>query len=241
MAFINVAFYSFVAGLSTIAGVYLVRRFGKWTRKNARYLISLAVGVLMGNAFFHLIPESQKLTNNWSYYVIVGFFVLFLVEHFMIFHACQEEECDIHTLGAVGTLGIGFHSLVDGLVIGIGFATSFFLGVLNSLAVIFHEVPEGAFTYTLLIYDKVPERRTLFYSWLVALATPFGAITSFLLIRTTSESSLGVLLALAAGTFIYIGASDLIPQAHRRPNPIHAVLVLAGIGLVLLLGTFLEV
>ena len=198
MAFIEVFAYSFVAGLSTIAGVYLVRRFGTWTRRNARYLISLAVGVLIGNAFLHLIPESQKLTKNWSYYVITGFFVLFLIEHFMIFHACQEEECDIHTLGAVGTLGIGFHSLVDGLVIGVGFATSSVLGVLNSLAVIFHEVPEGVFTYTLLIYDKVPEKRTLFYSWLVALATPFGAITSFLLIRASSESSLGILLALAA-------------------------------------------
>lgn len=240
MAYVNVITYSLIAGLSTIAGVYLVRRFGEWTRKNSRYLISLAVGVLLGNAFFHLLPEAQELTANWSYYAVGGMFFLFLVEHFMIFHACQEEDCDRHTLGTVGAVGVGLHSLVDGIVIGVGFSTSFTLGILASLAVIFHEVPEGIFTYTLLTYDELPEKKTLFYSWLVALATPVGALAAFAFINASTQALLGALLAIAAGTFIYIGASDLIPQAHRRPNPIHALLILGGIAFVMVLGSILS-
>lgn len=239
MLLANVIAYSFIAGLSTIAGVYLVRVFGEWTSRNSRYLISLAVGALLGNAFFFLLPEAQELTPSWSFYVIAGLLFLFVVEHFMIFHACQEEECDIHTLGTIGALGVGLHSLVDGIVIGVGFGTSISLGIVASLAVIFHEVPEGIFTYTLLVYDKVPEKKTLLYSWLVALATPFGAVAAFLFISTTPPSYLGGLLALAAGTFIYIGASDLIPQAHRRPNPVHALLILGGVVFVFLLGSAL--
>lgn len=113
--------------------------------------------------------------------------------------------------------------------------------MLTSLAVIAHELPEGVFTYTLLIADKVPELQSLAYSWIVALATPFGAIVTYLVLRNLSPSSLGIMLAAAGGTFIYIGAADLFPQVHRKPNLLNALLVLVGISFVLVLGRFLEV
>ena len=235
----NTLLYSFVAGLSTVAGVYIVKRFGEWTKHNALYLISFAVGVLFANAVFELIPQAQKLNAAWGYYVLAGIMLLFIIEHYMVLHACQEEECDIHELGYVGTIGIGFHSLIDGVVIGVGFAADFSLGVLASFAVIFHEIPEGMFTYSLLKYDNFPERKNLIYSWMVALATPVGAIVSYLALTSLPQTALGALLGIAAGTFVYIAAADLVPQAHRHPDFKHAGLIVAGIAFTIFMANIL--
>ena len=236
----NILLYSFIAGLSTILGVYLVRRFETWTKKNSLFLISFAIGVILANAFFHLLPESIKLNQNCLYFTLLGIFSLYIFEHFITIHACSEEKCEVHTLGLTSALGIGFHSLIDGIIIAIGFKADFALGILTSLAVIFHELPEGVFTYTLLIHDQVPQIKSLIYSWLVALATPFGAILTYFLIRNISENSLGIPLAFAGGTFIYIGSSDLIPETHRKSNIINVFLVGLGILFVIFLGRFLE-
>lgn len=241
MNFFNVALYSFIAGLSTIVGAQLVHKYGEWTKRNSLYLISFAVGVLIANAFLHLLPEAMELSPKYALIAVVsGIMMLFLVEHFITLHVCREETCDIHTVGYTGAIGIGIHSLIDGVVIGIGFEASFALGVLTSLAVIMHEVPEGVFSYTLLRYDEIPERKALIYTWIVALATPFGAITTFLLIRNVSANLLGVLLGIAAGSFVYVGSSDLMPHAHKKPNIINAVLVFLGIFFVVIISRLLE-
>lgn len=240
MNFFNVLIYSLFAGLSTIVGATLVKRYSEWTKKHSLKLLSFAVGVLITNAFLHLLPESQELTQYSAIAVIAGVMLLFLTEHFILLHTCGEEECNIHTVGYTGTIGIGLHSLIDGIVIGIGFEVSFTLGVLTSLAVIVHEFPEGIFTYTMLIHDNISQKRAFLYSWLVALATPFGAIITFLLLKNVSENILGILLALAAGSFVYVGASDLIPQAHKKPNIVNVMLVFAGIVFVVFVGSLLE-
>ncbi|MFZ3063147.1 MAG: ZIP family metal transporter [Actinomycetota bacterium] len=238
LGFFNVLLYSFIAGMSTVAGVYLVKYFGVWTRRNSLNLISFAGGVLLATAFFELFPEALDLNRNWFYAAVIGVTALFLIEHFMVVHACHEDVCDVHTMGVVGALGIGIHSLIDGIVIGIGFEASFALGVVTSMAVIVHELPEGVFTYTLLIADEVSERKSLIYSWIVALATPFGAVMTYLILRGLSPGVLGIMLALAGGTFIYVGAADLLPQVHRKPNALNAFLVIVGILFVLIVGRF---
>jgi ZIP family zinc transporter/zinc and cadmium transporter len=126
--------------------------------------------------------------------------------------------------------------LVDGITIGIAFQVGYAMGLMAALAVIFHETAEGIFTYTLLIHDNVSKDRSLFYSWLVALATPVGAILTYFLTRNISDFSLGALLAIAAGSFIYIGASDLVPATHKRQAFLNALLVLLGVGFILLMG-----
>lgn len=240
MDFFYVFFYSFVAGLSTVAGVYLVKRFTNWTTNNSYKLLSFAVGVLIANSFLHLLPESQELNPDFAMISVVGgLMLLFLIEHFISIHACDQEQCDVHSVSYTGTIGIGIHSLIDGVIIGVGFEVSFAIGVLTALAVVMHELPEGIFTYTLLIHDHVSEKTALLYSWLVALATPFGAMVAFFLLKQAEENVLGVLLGLAAGSFLYVGASDLIPQAHRKPDVLNITLVFAGILFVVLVGQLL--
>lgn len=236
---INVIIYSFIAGLSTIFGVYLVRRFENWTKRNTIFLLSFAIGVLLANAFFQLLPEAIEKNPTWFYWALGSIFFLFLVEHLIIIHSCREEEYHAHALGTTSFLGIAFHSLIDGIIIGVGFGVSFAVGLITSLAVILHETAEGVFIYTLLMHDKAFRSKALFYAWIVALATPFGAIITFFFIQGISPFVLGWLLAAAAGSFIYIGASDLVPEIHKKYNFLNILLVLLGIIFVVVIGQFL--
>lgn len=233
---LNITIYSFIAGLSTIVGVYLVRYFKNWTKRNSVYLISFAVGVLLSAAFLELLPEAIGLNAQWPFWALGTVIVLYLIEHTMIIHSCREEECEVHNMGVMSLLGIGFHSLIDGITIGIAFQVGYAVGLMAAMAVIFHETAEGIFTYTLLIHDNISKSKSLFYSWLVALATPIGAVLTFFLTKNISGSSLGILLAIAAGSFIYIGASDLVPATHKRQAFLNALLVLIGVGFILLMG-----
>lgn len=234
--FLNITIYSFIAGLSTIAGVYLVRHFENWTKRNSIYLISFAVGVILATAFLELLPEAINSALNWPLWILGTLIIFYLLEHSIIIHSCREGECDAHSLGITSLLGIGLHSLIDGITIGIAFQIGYAVGLIASLAVIFHEVAEGIFTYTLLIHDNISKSKSLIYSWLVALATPVGAIVAYFLTRGISNSSLGILLAIATGSFIYIGASDLVPATHKKQAFLNVLLVLAGVGFVVLMG-----
>lgn len=241
MPIFNVFVYSFIAGLSTLFGVWLVRRYNTWTKNNIIYLLSFAVGVLFANAFLHLLPESITLQTNWPYWTFAGILILFLIEHFITIHACAEpEECETHHFGIVSVIGIGLHSLIDGIIIAVGFEVSPLLGFLSAAAVIAHEIPEGVFTYSLLQHSNVPEKQNIQLSWIVALATPFGAVITILLLKNLPESVLGIMLALAAGSFIYIGASDLTPELHKKSNILNIILLFLGIFFVITVSNMIK-
>jgi zinc and cadmium transporter len=231
----GVLIFSLVVGLSTMGGVYLVKLFGDWTKRNSLYMISLAGGVLVATAFLELLPEAAAKSSAWAAAALLGVVALFIIEHFMAIHECQDEECDIHSIGTISALGIGIHSFIDGVVIGTGFQASLSLGIITALAVVVHELPEGAFTYGLLIGNGQPERKSLLIGWAVALATPVGTVLTYLALRGLGPGVLGAMLGLAGGTFVYVGAADLLPQLHRRPNFRALVVMLAGVGFVILL------
>jgi zinc transporter ZupT len=193
----------------------------------------------MATAFLDILPEAHELSANWAFFALAAFLALYLVEFGLNIHFHEGHSHDLHAhqaaAGRISAFAIAIHSLMDGFTIGVGFGAGFALGVITSFAVIFHELPEGVFTYTLLMRDRVEERRATIYSWLVALATPFGAMITYLFVRNASEAVLGNLLAVAGGMFIYIGAADLVPETHRRSRLGNAALVMLGVGLVLVL------
>lgn len=234
----GVLLFSLIVGMSTIGGVYLVKYFGDWTKRNSLYFISFAGGVLVATAFLELLPEAAEKTGAWTFAALGGVVALFVVEHFMAIHECQDEKCDIHNIGTISALGIGIHSFADGVVIGTGFQASFSVGLLAALAVVVHELPEGAFTYGLLIANGQPERKSLFISWAVALATPVGTVLTYLALQGLGPGILGIMLAVSGGTFVYVGTADLLPQIHRRPNFRALAIMLSGVVFVVILGYY---
>jgi zinc and cadmium transporter len=235
MSVTAVLIFSLIVGMSTMGGVYLVRFAKNWTKRNSLLMISFAGGVLVATALLEVLPEAAVKSVSWPYAALAGVVVLFIIEHFMAIHECQEETCDIHNIGTVSALGIGIHSFIDGVVIGTGFQAGAAVGIITALAVIVHELPEGAFTYSLLIANGQPERKSMFIGWAVALATPIGTVLTFLLLQGVGAAVVGGMLAFSAGTFLYVGSADLLPQVHTRPNLGLLAAMLAGVAFVILM------
>jgi ZIP family zinc transporter/zinc and cadmium transporter len=235
----SVIAYGSIAGLATILGMLLVLYKHKFAIKYSIYFVSFAVGILLGVTFFNLIPESIELYSQALIYVLVGFIVFYLLENLVVIHSCKEEDCEKHRISIMSVIGLGFHSLIDGIAIGVGFGISKEVGIVTGLGVTFHEFPEGIITLSLLFDSKIKRIKSIVYTVIVAIATPIGAIASFFLIKELSGNVLGLLIALAAGSFLYIAASDLIPETHKRFNKFNAVIVLIGIIFIYLITNLL--
>jgi len=240
---ITVLFYGCLAGIATLLGIYLMRKKQEWAIKRSHYVNSFAAGLILAIAFFHLIPEAVELSEIAAPVIFLGFFLFYMMENFLVIHSGSElhyhpsDPCLSHTSSVTGVMafsGLVLHSLIDGIVIFVGFKTSPELGLLAAFAVISHEVPEGITSFA-LINETMPEKASLL-SAIVAIATPIGTLFSLLFIGGIDEETIGVLLALAAGTFIYVAASDLIPQTHGTQNMRTMAAFLVGATIILLLS-----
>ena len=229
----NVLFYSSIAGLSTILGIILVLLNEKLVLKHSHYVNSFAAGLILGIAFFHLFPESLELSENAVLFILMGFLLFYLLESVMVIHSgseihFKEKSNPHHTKGMVMFSGLFFHSLIDGIIIGVGFEVDPKVGLLTSLGVIVHELPEGVTSFALLI-NTIKRKTTLKLSIAVALATPIGALISVTFVGGLSRAMVGLLLAMAGGSFLYIGASDLIPETHEKKGFQNAGFLLLGV------------
>jgi zinc and cadmium transporter len=229
----NIIAYSTIAGLSTLLGIALVIVNEERVIRYSHYVNSFAAGLILGVAFFHLFPESLDLSENALLYIFLGFLVFYLLENLMVLHSGSEIHFEgkrnpQHTKGMVMFSGLFFHSLLDGIIIGVGFEIDPKVGLLTSLGIILHEVPEGVTSFSLLM-ASITRNTALKMSIAVAFATPLGALISLAFIGALSESTVGLLLAMAGGSFLYIGASDLIPETHEEKGVANAGFLLLGI------------
>ena len=201
-----------------------------------RYLIGFASGVMISTAFFEILPEVEELTFENSLFLGLGFFALYALEKSILIHACGESECEIHnSIGWVSLIGIGAESLVDGLAIAVGFAESPLLGITIAVAVALHEIPRG-FSTTVIMKNSNYSRRSVFGALAVdSLLTPLGALVGLFF----PAGLFGPIIAFTAGTFIYVGASDLLPDAHRKFNTKVITSVLSGAMIIPLVVFFL--
>lgn len=244
----NATIYGGLAGLATLIGIYLVLMKEAWVRRGSIYLISFASGALLSAALLDILPESLELNSSASLYVLLSFVAFYILEQNLVLHAGHEDlECNedekrhrLHSLGVISFLGIGFHSLLDGVIIGAGFLESTRIGLIAAIGVISHELPEGLSIMSLLFHAGFSRNRGLIYSIIVALATPVGAVASSLLLRGIEPNLLGALLGAAAGSFLYIAASDLIPQTREHRSPYIIPLVVGGMFTLFALGLVLK-
>lgn len=229
--FLNILIFGSLAGLATFVGIFLVVKKEKWVRNNLIYLLSFSAGILLSFSLLHLLPEAVELNTSGYLWAVFSFFSFYGIEHSLSIHQChKEKECSTHeTFSLVSWMGLLLHSLIDGIVIGAGFEVSTTLGLLSTLAVLLHELPEGISTMSVMLYGGYTTKEaTLKSSW-VAIATPIGAIATYFLVRNIGEQFLGVLLAIAAGSFLYVAASDLIPEIHKKSKWGNILLTLIGV------------
>lgn len=241
-------FYS----LGSVAIVSLISFVGIFTlfirtdvlRKHIFLLVSLAVGALLGDAFINLIPEAFRTIANpvWiSIAVIAGILVFFVIEKFLHWHhhAVGDESCGtVHSAGRIILLSDGIHNFIDGLIIGGSYLVSAEIGIATTIAVISHEIPQEIGDFGVLLYSGYGKAKALLFNFLSALSSVAGAVVA-LAIAGVSEILVIWLIPIAAGGFIYIALSDLIPELHKtdgaKKSFLQLVAVIAGVGTILLL------
>ncbi len=202
-------------------------------------LVGFAAGALIGGAFLHLLPEAVENSTNLKVFLALsfGFFLFFLLEK-LIWRHCHKESCEVHPFAYINLIGDSLHNFIDGLVIAASFLNSIELGTVTSLAVAFHEVPQEIGDFGVLVYGGLKKSRALVLNFVTALTAVLGGIIGYYLSSHIGGATV-YLLPFAAGGFIYIAASDLIPELHREVNPRKSLasfsLLLLGFALMLLI------
>ncbi|MEW5766725.1 MAG: ZIP family metal transporter [bacterium] len=182
-------------------------------------LVGFAAGGLIGGAFLHLLPEAieQCGCETVFFYALMGFTAFFLMERYFYWRHCHKGVCDIHTFTYLNLVGDGLHNFIDGLIIAASFMTDFKLGIVTTLAVIFHEIPQEIGDFGILVYGGFSKTKALFFNFICALTAVLGAVIGYILSAITGDISL-ILISFTAGGFIYIAASDLVPELHRQKD-----------------------
>lgn len=231
----NTAFWSALvasslAALVTTLGIFTIRRYESWARRNSTYFVCFAAGVLISVSFLHIIPRSFELAPRAPTFVLLGFLSLLLFNRLVTAYVCDKDTASGTLLGIVPTIGIGFHSFIDGIVYSITFTVSIFTGVLTATGMVLHEFPEGVITYVLLVRSGFSKRRSVLVAVVAAgLSTPLGMLVSFPVVNSISEQVLGALLALSGGALVYVAASHLLPQAEREKRRYSLIAFAIGI------------
>lgn len=206
-----------VISLLSLAGIFtLVMKEGT-LHKILLLLVGFSAGALTGGAFLHLLPESlEQLPPSITFlYVLIGFSLFFLMERIFYWRHCHEGKCDVHAFTYLNLFGDSLHNFIDGLVIAASFIGGIPLGLATSLAVASHEVPQEIGDFGVLVYGGFPVHKALLFNLLTAMTAVVGGIVGFFLSSNISGLS-AAMLPLTAGGFIYIAASDLIPELHKE-------------------------
>jgi zinc and cadmium transporter len=219
--------YALSAGL-TVSLVSFSGLFVLWMKPErltamVPHLVALAVGVLLGDAFIHLIPDAIKRHGSVSAVcmtTLIGVFVFFLLEkvvrwrhdHRLRFDTAPD---DIRPLARMNLIGDAIHNFVDGILIAGSFLVDPVLGFTTTFAIVAHEIPQELGDVGALVYGGYAPRQAVFYNFYCSLTVIAGVLFT-LALGQVAASSLILLLPIAAGGFIYIAASDLIPALHER-------------------------
>ena len=183
------------------------------------FLVSLSAGALMGGAFLHLLPEAAQEIETSKLYLIVlaAFIFFFFMEKLLFWRHCHKENCPIHTFGYMNLVGDSLHNFIDGLVIAGAFLVDIKLGIATTIAIAIHEIPQEIGDFGVLIHAGFNKKRALVVNYLVALTVVLGGVVGYFM-SFTLNNIIPYLLPFAAGGFIYIAASDLMPELRKETN-----------------------
>ncbi len=229
-----------VSLMSLIGIVALLKKdINKWLLS----LVSLSAGALLGDSFLHLLREQTTgvgLTPLIGLSVLLGIAVFLGIEkliHMHHQHTLEQQETHHHAyhFGIMNLVGDGLHNFLDGLIIAGSYLVSLPVGIATTIAVVLHEIPQEIGDFGVLIYSGMSTKKALFFNFLSALVAVVGAVVG-LALGNNSPLFLKLLPAFAAGGFIYIAGTNLIPELHKHPglkeSIIHFLMFALGVGLM---------
>jgi len=215
------------------------------------HFVSFAIGSLLGVAFLGLLPHAITANPNIDAHdigltVLVGILVFFILEKLVLWRHCHSSHCEAHTpdhhqvksdqaAGIFILIGDGLHNMVDGVLIAAAFMTDIHLGIVTSLAVAAHEIPQEVGDFAILLHSGFPRGKAFVFNIISSITTIIGALAAYYGLRGL-ESLLPYVLAIAASSFIYIAVADLIPGLHKRSHLMATLqqitLIIAGVAVI---------
>ncbi len=227
-----------VAAVSLVSfiGVLFVGLKEAFIQRILMVLVGFSSGSLIGAAFIDLLPEALEETGEvMFYYVIVGIVFFFAMEKFLYWRHCHDGKCEVHMFAYLNLIGDGVHNFIDGITIAASFLVSSPLGFAITLAVVFHEIPQELGDFGVLIYSGFGKKKALTYNFICALTAVGGSLVTYYL-ASSIQGVAHALVPFAAGGFIYIAATDLMPELHKRTQGkeslIQLLTIITGIGLM---------
>ncbi|HPT66395.1 MAG TPA: ZIP family metal transporter [Candidatus Woesebacteria bacterium] len=237
-----------VVSLLSISSIFFLFLKKKTSQKINLLLVSFAIGALFGDTFIHLLPEAFNNLNSLtvSFLIISGILLFFVLEKILRWHHCHEIGCcqsESKHLIALNTFGDTIHNFIDGMLIAASFMVNLKLGIFTSVAVLLHEIPQEVGDFAVLIQGGLSLQKAVLYNLVSASSSILGVILVFILGTRISFLSI-YLLPITGGAFIYLAASDLIPELHRHDQPLsnsflQFIFIVFGVALMSLL-VFLE-
>ena len=212
-------FSTIIISLISLLSVAALLLLKKNLRKIIALLLALAAGTLMADAFFHLLPESievlgAELSLQVTFAAFLGFF---LIEKLLGWHHCHKDHCEVHSVAYMNLIGDSVHNFIDGLIIAASFAVGWEVGLGASLAIILHELPQELGDFGVLLHAGLSKKQAVLFNFFVSLFAILGVLIGQWLFNF-SESMIHYLLAIAAGGFLYIAASDLLPEIRAEKS-----------------------
>jgi len=208
-----------VVSLISLVGVVTLSLTDNVLKKLLFLLVAFSAGAMLGGAFIHLLPEALEKSSSLFVFlfVLVGFSLFFILEKLLFWRHCHEGKCHIHTFTYMNLMGDAVHNFIDGMIIAATYLVSIPLGIITTVAIIAHEIPQEISDFGVLVYGGFKKTKALFANFMVALTAVLGAIFGYLL-SSSIEGSNSFLIPFAAGGFIYIAASDLVPELHKEKD-----------------------
>ncbi len=215
----------------------------KISKHTLLFLLSISVGAILSTVFFNFIPEiiEHEYTLTSAIYILIGFILMFIIEKFIHWkhtNKCSENcgHAHAYSLAPINIIGDGVHNFIDGLVIAGAYATNITLGIATTISIIFHEVPQEIADFGVLLYSGWSKKKAIIFNLLSALTAIVGTIIGLILAHETHHFTV-FMLPLAAGNFLYIAASNLLPQLHRhckaKDTFYHLLAIAIGIAIIL--------
>jgi len=211
----------FVVGLATVVSTLLGGLFAIRLKDKFHLILGFSAGAVIGVALFDLIPESINLaTKSYDTKIVTammaaGFCIYMILDRFFTMHSHSDDHCEnCHHQGGLGAAALVLHSMLDGLGIGLAFKVSPSIGWIVAAAVLSHDFSDGINTVSMILKNNGARLQAMRWLAVDAIAPAVGVLISLFI--SVNESTLGLILGVFTGLFLYIGASDLVPESHHK-------------------------
>ncbi len=252
MALFTVLGATVLTGLAFLVGIYIPFKFSFMRNKTHRYL-AFSAGFLLSVAFFKIIPKGAQINiQGLSWGLMLSYLLILLMEHFLLIHTSSRqvgvssasmcvreglkpdpERCELayhhHLTSLPAFIAFCLHNVADGIGLGVGFIKGIGLGLFTFLAVLFHKLPAGMALGALFLREGREAYEALIYGTVVITFSLIGALSTFFLGAKLEPELLSVIIGFAGGSFIYLGATHMLPEAHREHDRYCFLIFLTGI------------